>query len=253
MPAALLIIPCYNEADRFPQQEIETFLAQVDDVALLLVNDGSADRTSEVLAALRQRWPEHVHVLELGQNAGKAEAIRQGVRSEVAQQAWHTIGYLDADLATPMHEIQRLLARFRSQPALRMLTGLRLARLGADVHRQPLRHYAGRVIATLISLILGLRVYDTQCGAKLLRAEDARALFAEPFLSKWLFDVELFARQLIRLGQDELRATTREEPLEVWIEKGDSRIKRTDLLRIPWDLFRIWRRYRGALRRAGRQ
>jgi len=253
MAADLIILPCFNEAGRLPQSEVEAFLQADADCALLFVDDGSTDGTADVLAALAGRWPGRVHWLRLGRNHGKAGAVRAGVQSEWAQCEWQSIGFLDADLATPLREMRRLQTRFHQMPELRLLTGLRLLRLGAGIQRRASRHYPGRVLATVISLLLGIGVYDTQCGAKVMRTADARQLFREPFSSSWLFDVELFARQQILLGRREMLATTREEPLEVWVEKGGSRITPMDVLRLPLELLRIWRRYRRPLREAARR
>jgi len=89
------------------------------------------------------------------------------------------------------------------------------------------RHYLGRVFATAASVILKARVYDTQCGAKLFRATPAvSAALAEPFLSRWAFDVEFLGRLLIgtpAVGPLPLNAIV-EVPLAVWHDVKGSKL-----------------------------
>jgi dolichyl-phosphate beta-glucosyltransferase len=124
--------------------------------------------------------------------------------------------------------------------------GARVKLSGRHIERRALRHYLGRVFATLAALVLDLHVYDTQCGAKLFRVSDAlRAMFAEPFVSRWIFDVELLARFLNQHAARGLVPAAREciyeFPLEAWEDVGASKVKPRDFLAAPLELWRIHR------------
>jgi dolichyl-phosphate beta-glucosyltransferase len=121
-----------------------------------------------------------------------------------------------------------------------VLQGSRVRLLGKDIERSSLRHYVGRISATLISVVLDLPIYDTQAGAKVfsMRALNS-SLFQEPFMSRWLFDCEIF----LRARQLGLRVM--EEPLERWHARTlDSKVNITSYLYSLRDLLRIRRRYR---------
>jgi len=245
-PATDLVIPCFNEADRLPVAEFRAFLATPASARtrLWFVNDGSTDATGAVLDALRAAYPERIRVLSLARNSGKAEAVRQGVLAALAGGAAGLVGFLDADLATPPAELLFLADILATRPGLQMVFGSRVKRLGARIERNATRHYFGRVFATAASFTVPLPIYDTQCGAKMFRADLAGALFAEPFLSRWLFDLEIFARLIRRFGRGGAEAAALEVPLNVWVEKGDSRLKPSHLLRVPLEMRRIYRLYR---------
>ena len=138
------------------------------------------------------------------------------------------VGYLDADLSTPPGELFRLRAAF-DRPGVEAVLGARVALLGTDIERSAARHYLGRVFASLASLILRARVYDTQCGAKLFRASPAlEAALAAPFLSRWAFDVELLGRLLT--GNDQVPglplSAVVEVPLTTWHDVKGSKLGR---------------------------
>lgn len=165
MQEVILVVPCYNEAERFDSGGFADFLAEQPGYALLFVDDGSSDRTPERLEALRKRQPGQVSVLRLEANSGKGEAVRRGMQTALAAGAPFT-GFWDADLATPLCAAVAMRREFERRPELDFVTGCRLRRLGADIRRSPLRHLVGRVFATAASLHLKLPVYDTQCGAR---------------------------------------------------------------------------------------
>ena len=109
--------------------------------------------------------------VDLPVNVGKAEAVRTGLLRCLADGAEIT-GYFDADLATPPEEMIRLVRTLQEREATVALAA-RVALLGTRIERSHLRHYLGRVFATIASLILRIRVYDTQCGAKAFRTVPA--------------------------------------------------------------------------------
>ena len=108
-------------------------------------------------------------MLTLSRNHGKSEAVRQGML-EASKQPLTFLGYFDADLATPVDELLRLVSIIEADDNLEAVFGSRgAAKLGSSIVRTPLRHYLGRVYATAASIAVGVVVYDTQCGAKVFR------------------------------------------------------------------------------------
>ena len=107
------------------------------------------------------------------------------------------IGYWDADLSTPLSNIQIFIDKLGESPERNIVIGARVRLLGRSVHRRPLRYYLDRAFATFASMALGLPVYDTQCGAKLFRNSLVlRQVFAKHFKTKWIFDIEILARYI---------------------------------------------------------
>jgi putative flippase GtrA len=150
-------------------------------------------------------------------------------------------GYFDADLATPLEFSAEFVETLDKHPDLDFVIGARVALLGRTITRKASRHYIGRLFATAASLVLALPVYDTQCGAKLLRVtERSRSLFEKPFGSRWIFDVELFARYLSVYGS---RDGLYELPLMRWTDVGESKVKWHDFMRAGAEMAAIYRAY----------
>ena len=239
----MIVVPCYNEAQRLPLAAFQDFLNH-STIHLVFVDDGSRDHTAQVLENLRDSHPDRVTVLQLKTNQGKAEAVRHGINFALDHNVEFT-GYWDADLATPLDAIPRFLAVFEDRPALDMVFGSRVKLLGRKVHRRPMRHYLGRVFATVVSTMLHLPIYDTQCGAKIFRVgPETSSLFADPFLTRWVFDVEILARFIRKCGSAAIAAGhIYEYPLEEWEDVAGSKVKPSDFLTALGDLARIYWNY----------
>jgi len=236
-----LVVPCYNEAQRFDAAEFYSALAREPLLEFVLVDDGSSDGTGELLESVAAQAGERIDVLRLPQNRGKAEAVRAGVLRAFELGA-ALIGYWDADLATPLSVVADFAEVFE-RPQVVLVLGSRVALMGRHVERDLRRHYLGRGFATLVSMGLGLRVYDTQCGAKLFRAVPVmRRAFEQPFEQNWTFDVELLARLLreeAETGEIRVKEQCVELPLAEWRDKPGSKIKLSHVPRIVWEVARV--------------
>jgi glycosyltransferase involved in cell wall biosynthesis len=243
VPAICLVVPCYNEARRLDVGAFETFMAAARHISFCFVDDGSGDATIDVLNAIAERGGQQVLVVRVAVNGGKAEAVRLGMLRAVAWKPFDYIGYWDADLATPLEELTAMSARAAGFPDCLMVLGSRVKRLGVAVERRLTRHYSGRVFATAASIVLRLPVYDTQCGAKLIHASVVPQLFAQPFGSRWIFDVEILARLRNLVGRDAMLRRVLEVPLGAWRETPDSRLSWRAYVRAPFELWSIERRF----------
>jgi glycosyltransferase involved in cell wall biosynthesis len=242
----VLVVPCYNEARRLRAEAFVQAVAADPTLTLLFVDDGSTDSTRAGLEQLCARRPQQMAMLGLERNVGKAEAVRSGLLAAF-DRGPAIVGYFDADLATPLSEVAPMRALF-VEPRVDMVLGSRVALLGREIDRSPKRHYLGRVFATAASLVLGIQVYDTQCGAKLFRnTERTRQIFAQPFSVKWTFDVEILARLLgINAGPHSHHGggLVVEYPLRGWRDVAGSKLGLGASLRAAADLLVVWARYR---------
>jgi dolichyl-phosphate beta-glucosyltransferase len=171
--------------------------------------------------------------------------VRQGfLRGFAGAPTPDSVGFWDADLATPLADIGEFQAVLDGRPALLAVFGSRVNLLGRSVKRRLARHYVGRVFATAASAMLRLPIYDTQCGAKLFRnTPEVRATFAERFVSRWIFDVELIARlrdELAAHGGPAARDVIYEFPLMVWRDVAGSKLRARHFVTVFVDLCRIW-------------
>lgn len=237
-----MVVPCFNEEQRLDVEVFRTFELPGHELQFLFVNDGSRDGTLRVLQSLRDANPSRFTILDLEKNSGKAEAVRRGMM-QATESHPDFLGFWDADLATPLSELPAFVNVF-DRPNIDIVFAARVRLLGREISRRPDRHYLGRVGATLISQTLGLAIYDTQCGAKLFRMNDAiPQVFGRPFRSRWIFDVEIIARYLKLWGRDRVARSLYELPVTVWHDVKGSKLRSTDFVHALRDLWKIRREY----------
>lgn len=239
-----LIVPCYNEEKRLKGQHFLEFVSGFENIDLWFVDDGSRDKTRQIIGQLAGEAPSRIFTEHLQVNSGKAEAIRTGCRVALATGRYAYVGYIDADLSAPLPEVVPLNELINEGRYL-IVAGCRIKMAGRKIERTLIRHYISRIFATYYSQLLGVHNYDTQCGLKLFTGPFAATLFESPFVSRWLFDLELFLRAKILLGEDEYAGKVIEVPLYEWREIGGSKLKWHDFIKAPLEVLKIWFRYRG--------
>ena len=186
-PRVSVVMPAYDEGPRLPAlaAAIAERLCALDDpiVEMVVVDDGSAAADSAAMraaveaaaAALRAAAAPHAfRFVRAARNGGKGSAIRLGWRHADPAADW--LGWVDADGAIGAAELVRLIGFARDTPDADVVAGARVKMAGKRVERRVFRHLQGRVFATLTELVLGLGVYDTQCGIKLVRADCLRPI-----------------------------------------------------------------------------
>jgi dolichyl-phosphate beta-glucosyltransferase len=244
-PTCAVVVPCYNEARRLDVEAFRSFARESMRIGFVLVDDGSTDGTIDILRQLRAGMEDRFEVLECKQNGGKAEAVRLGLMH--ATRRWNpaVLGFWDADLATPLPAIYDLLGILDDTPVIEWVFGARVNLLGRHIERRPLRHYLGRVFATVVSTMLGLPVYDTQCGAKLFRnTPEFLSLLEQKFDSRWVFDVEMIARFIRASGSsDFVRKRMYEFPLYEWRDVAGSKVRPHDFFLAISEVVHIKRKY----------
>ncbi len=160
------------------------------------------------------------------------------------------VGFWDADLSTPLTAVDDFLRLAAMRPDIDVILGSRVMLMGRDIRRSASRHYLGRVFATAASLALDLPVYDTQCGAKVFRVNDAlRRMLAEPFRSRWVFDIEILARYLalpVEDGGAPRASRIYELTVPAWHDVPGSKLRAWDFVRSIGELAAVWRSRRSA-------
>ncbi len=244
-PKLVIIVPCFNEESRLPVEAFRIFLSNASEVSICFVNDASTDGTLSVIEQLKVEFPDKVDFLDNTKNLGKSGSISRGVAYCLEQKKAPHLAYLDADLATSLEECSSYLSYF--EKGKKFVFASRILKIGSVVERKFSRFLFGRIIATFISGILDIKVYDTQCGCKLFTEEIVRIAFNQPFTSRWLFDVEIFSRILNHYGKEKALTFMEEVPVKSWIDQGESKVKVSYFFRLWIDLFSIWRTHKKPL------
>ena len=239
MPKVCIIIPCFNEELRLNCNCFLDFLKANPTLSFCFINDGSTDRTLTILNNFKSNNEDRIFVLDLLKNEGKAQAVRHGMLQILNREDFEYIGFWDADLSAPLEEVNSLIFAFTGNKKIKLAIGSRVKRLGANISRRPFRHLLGRIFSTFSGFILKLPVYDSQCGAKLFNRDIIVPIFEKPFMTTWLFDIEILARLRNYYGIKETLDMVIEVPLKDWKEVEGSKIKFKHFINVPFQLLEI--------------
>lgn len=227
-PFLSIVIPAHNEANRLPRtlEQIFSFLkTQAYTSEVIVVENGSTDRTLELAIEFTKSHPNLIVIHE--ENRGKGNAVRRGMLT--AHGEYHFI--CDADLSMPIEDLPKFLP-----PAIAdfdIAIGSREAPGSIRYNEPPYRHFGGRAINLAIRTLILPGLNDTQCGFKCFRAETTTILFQQQTLTGWSFDIEV----LFLARRKKLRI--REIPIQ-WYYDPDSKVSAVrDALRMIGDIFRI--------------
>jgi len=237
-----VVIPCYNEEKRLKTKEFGHFVRNNHGYHICFVNDGSKDKTLEVLKEFQQGKEDYISVFDCEKNGGKAEAVRQGILHLVKDKSLDYIGFLDADLSTDFADFDDLVKTL-SASDYKLVAGSRINRMGANIIKQSSRGIISKIINKMIRTILGMEIQDTQCGAKIMRREVAENMFNTPFLTRWLFDVEIFLRMKKYYGAETVEKLICEQPLKRWVHEDGSKLSFKDSIKILEQLAEIAKKY----------
>lgn len=188
MPFLSVVIPAYNEQERIGStlEALAAYFAQQTySVEILVVDDGSKDPTASLVEQFAHQHPEF-RVIANAQNRGKGAVVRQGMLAAKGQY----VLFSDADLSSPIAEVERLLPHL--QAGYDVAIGSRnKGGDGVKVDAQLKRKFMGRVFNSIVQAATTLEFEDTQCGFKLFTHEAAQALFSQQKLPGFSFDVEI--------------------------------------------------------------
>jgi dolichyl-phosphate beta-glucosyltransferase len=187
-PAISVVIPAYNEEARLGptiERAIAFLAGRGQPWEIVVADDGSTDRTREVAAAAAAGSP-HVRVLALTPNRGKGAAVRAGMLAAGGER----VLFSDADLATPIEELDKLGVHL-DRGADIAIASRALPGADIEVRQHPMRELMGRTFNTMVrALVLG-GIKDTQCGFKLFTRAAAHDLFGRATVDGFAFDVEV--------------------------------------------------------------
>jgi dolichyl-phosphate beta-glucosyltransferase len=236
-----IVVPCYNEAKRISLADFEVYLSHFKQSHLCFVNDASTDETLKVLEEFQEQHSNRVFIVSLATNKGKGNAVRQGMLKALEDPQFEVFAFADADLSTSLEECTYLTTQIKE--GKEFVFGSRIKKVDNSIERKWFRFIIGRIVATAISKVLDLAVYDTQCGCKVFSKKTAKIAFQHPFISPWLFDVEIFFRLKNHYGSKSFKLLSAEIPLKNWKDQGDSKIKWTYGFKMWLDLLKISKFY----------
>lgn len=227
-----IIIPAYNEEKRISKSLLtvsEFFKKKQMDHEIIVVDDGSTDRTSQLLQDLNVKL-SNLRVIHYKKNMGKGFALKRGVLASNGD----LVLISDADLSTPIEEVEKMMP-FILTGTCEIVIGSRALKSSRIIKRQPWwREAMGKIFNRIVRALVLDDFLDTQCGFKLFSGKVARDLFNQTRINGFAYDVEI-------LFHAKRRGYRIVEMPVVWINSPDSKVRPLlDSFRMLIDILRIW-------------
>jgi len=206
-----LVIPAYNE-EKLIVSSIKNILTYMIknkyNFEVIVVDDGSKDKTKEKVRSIKDK---HVKLLSYKPNKGKGHAVKTGMLAAKGD----LLLFLDADLSTPIEEIEKVIPQIKTYDVVIASRALKESKI--KVHQPFYRELIGKVFNKMVQLLAVWGIKDTQCGFKMFTRKAANIIFKRQRIYGWAFDVELlFIAKKYHLKIKEMPVT--------WINEGDSRV-----------------------------
>ena len=232
-----IVIPAFNEQARLPKtlhSIIDYLLARPCSAEIIVVDDGSSDRTAAIVSDFREKYPQ-LRLLSNSGNRGKGFSVRHGMLEARGQIAL----FSDADLSTPIEEADKLLAAIRDEGYDAAIGSRAVDRSLIEVHQSFVREQAGIFFNRMVQLIVGIPISDTQCGFKAFRTERARVIFEQQRIERFGFDPEiLFLAQRHGLRVAEIPVRWSHDPATKVSVAADGIRMFLELILIRWNALR---------------
>ena len=218
-----IIVPCYNEENRIKPlltELIQFSKNNLKNYEIIVINDGSKDRTLDVL----KEFSKDIKLISYDKNKGKGGAVREGVLSSAGEK----VLFIDADGSIQPDEIPKMLKKLDDYD---VVVGDRASK-NSDVNAIALRNLTGKLFNFYVNILFSCKNWDNLCGFKGFKKEIARDLFTDLIAYGWIFDVELFYKI------HKKNYTLYKLPIK-WVHKGDSKIKLLDPLKMFFQLIKL--------------
>jgi dolichyl-phosphate beta-glucosyltransferase len=237
-PELSIVIPAYNEQARLPRAlgRIREYFSgvrapfSVAQVEILIVDDGSTDFTPQIAEEWSREFPQ-VRLVSNGENHGKGYSVRHGIREARGRLALFT----DADLSSPIEELERLLIAIEIGNDVAI--GSRALDRSLIFGRQSrMREIAGMIFNGFVRIFTGLPFHDTQCGFKIFVRERSQIVFEQQRIERFGFDPEvLFLAKRHGLRTAEIPVRWAHDPATKVHVVRDSLLMFGDLVYIRWN------------------
>jgi len=218
-----IVVPCYNEENRikpFLTSLIQFSKDNLKSYEIIVVNDGSKDKTLDVL----KEFSKDIKLISYEKNKGKGGAVREGVLSSIGEK----VLFIDADGSIQPDEMPKMLEKLDSYD---VVVGDRASK-DSDVNAIALRNITGKLFNFYVNVLFGYKTWDNLCGFKGFKKEIAKDLFTDLIAYGWIFDVELFYKI------HKKNYTLYKLPIK-WVHKGDSKIKLLDPFKMFFQLIKL--------------